>query len=134
MIRPGEKAPVIAASKAQERIHRLSAACLTLPGAIRTDEGDHATFRVSGRVFAYLLNNHHGDGILGVCCKVLSGDNLRLIETNPRKFYLPPYIGSRGWVGLRLDQPAVDWGEVRELLRGSHLLAVPKKSPRKRSI
>jgi phosphoribosylglycinamide formyltransferase-1 len=125
---------VIAANKAQERIGRLSAACLALAGATRTDQGDHAIFRVSGRVFAYLLNNHHGDGILGVCCKVLPGDNLRLIEANPRRFYFPPYIGPRGWVGLRLDLPTVGWAEVRELLHGSHLLAAPKKAPRKRTL
>jgi predicted DNA-binding protein (MmcQ/YjbR family) len=128
-----EEAFVIAANKTQERIRRLSAACLALPGATRTDQGDHASFRVAGRVFAYLLNNHHGDGILGVCCKVLPGDNLRLIETNPDKFYVPAYIGPRGWVGLRLDLRTVDWAEARDLLHGSHLLAAPKKAPRRRS-
>jgi hypothetical protein len=125
---------LIAAATTQARMDRLSELCLALPGATRTDQGEHAAFRVAGRVFAYLLNNHHGDGILGVCCKVLPGDNLRLIEANPGKFYLPPYIGPRGWVGLRLDLPTVDWAEVRELLLGSHLVAAPKKAPRKRAL
>jgi predicted DNA-binding protein (MmcQ/YjbR family) len=114
---------VIAATKAQERIERIAGICLALPGATRTDMGVHASFRVGGKVFAYLLNDHHGDGILGICCKAVPGDNQRLIEANPGKFYMPAYIGPRGWVGLRLDSPSVDWSEVKELLRGSYLLA-----------
>jgi hypothetical protein len=82
------------------------------------------------KLSAYLLDNHHGDGILGLCCKVLPGDNERLIEANPRKFYMPAYIGPRGWVGLRLDLPVIDWSEVEELVRGSYLLAAPKKRSR----
>lgn len=118
---------MIPAPKARARIEKLSTLCLALPAASRTDQGDHASFRVKGKVFAYLLNNHHGDGILGLCCKALPGDNQRLIGADPRKFYMPAYIGPRGWVGLRLDLPAVDWSEVKELLRGSYLLTAPAK-------
>lgn len=114
---------MIAAAKAQERIDKVVEICLTLPGASRTDMGAHASFRVNRKVFVYLLNDHHGDGILGVCCKALPGDNQRLIETNRRRFYMPAYIGPRGWVGLRLDLATVDWAEVKELVRGSYLLA-----------
>jgi predicted DNA-binding protein (MmcQ/YjbR family) len=118
------------APKTRTRIDKLSALCLALANATRTDQGDHAAFRVGNKVFAYLLDNHHGDGILGLCCKVLPGDNERLIEANPRKFYMPAYIGPRGWVGLRLDLPVIDWSEVEELVRGSYLLAAPKKRSR----
>jgi predicted DNA-binding protein (MmcQ/YjbR family) len=118
------------AARNRERIDRLSALCLALPAATRNDTGDHAAFRTRGKVFAYLLDNHHGDGILSVCCKALPGDNQRLIDANPRRFYMPAYIGPRGWVGLRLDLPTVDWSEVKELIRGSYMLAAPKKYTR----
>lgn len=115
------------AAKTRERLSRLAEICLAYPEASRLDQGDHASFLVRKKVFAYYLNNHHGDQIVSVCCKALPGDNQRLIEANPRKFYLPAYIGPRGWAGLRLDLPTVDWAEVKELVRGSYELSAPKK-------
>ena len=109
------------------RLEKLSAICLALPQAVREDQLSHASFRVSKKVFAYYLNNHHGDGIVSVCGKVLSGDNESIIAANPRKFIMPAYIGPRGWVGLRLDRPTVDWSEVKELVRGSYAQIAPKR-------
>jgi hypothetical protein len=111
----------------RERQKKLSAICLALPEAVREDQGPHASFRVGKKVFVYYLNDHHCDGIVGFCCKALPGDNERLIASNPRKFYMPAYVGPRGWVGLRLDRPTVDWGEVTELVRLSYLQTAPKK-------
>src|SRR5437764_15460283 len=101
---------------------RLSKICLALPEAMRTDSGSHASFLVRKRVFAYLLNNHHGDGIVSVACKALPGDNTALAAAQPDRFYLPSYIGSRGWVALRLDIADLDWDEVAELVTGSYHL------------
>lgn len=104
----------------RERLKKLAQICLALPGAAKEELHGHAAFKVRKKTFAYYLNDHHGDGIVSVCCKVLAGDNARLIEGNPRKFYMPAYIGPRGWVALRLDRPTVDWVEVGELVRGSY--------------
>jgi predicted DNA-binding protein (MmcQ/YjbR family) len=114
-------------SKTQERLERLTGICLALPGAIREEMGQHARFLVAKKVFAYYLNDHHGDKIVSVCARVVPGDSERLIALSPHKFYMPAYIGPRGWVGLRLDLPTVDWAEIRELVRGSYALVVPKK-------
>jgi predicted DNA-binding protein (MmcQ/YjbR family) len=116
-----------ARTTASDRKSKLSSICLALPNTTREDQDEHAGFRVGKKVFAYYLHNHHGDGIIGFCCKVLPGENERLIQGNPRKFYMPAYVGSRGWVGLRLDRPSADWAEVKELIRGSYLLTAPKK-------
>ncbi|HEX4038974.1 MAG TPA: MmcQ/YjbR family DNA-binding protein [Acidobacteriaceae bacterium] len=89
--------------------------------------GDHAAFTVRKKTFAYFLNNHHGDGIVSICARVFPGENRRLIAAHPRKFYLPAYIGPRGWVALRLDRGKVDWNEVRDLLTASYLQGAPKK-------
>lgn len=121
---------MIAAAKARERIEKMTGICLALPGTTCIAMGDHAKFQAGGKIFAYLLNNHHRDGILGIWCKALPGDNERLIEANPRKFYMPAYVGPRGWVGLRLDLRSVDWSEARELVRGSYLLVAPKNLAR----
>lgn len=114
-------------TKDQERFEKLTRICLGLPGTVREQMHGHAAFKVGKKTFAYYLNDHHGDGIVSVCCKVLPGDNERLIDANARKFYMPAYIGPRGWVALRLDRATVDWSEVKELLRGSYEQLAPKK-------
>src|SRR5690348_9390338 len=106
------------ASIRSERKAKLSAICLALPEATREDMGEHAGFKIGKKPFVYYLDNHHGDGVVGFCCKALPGENTRLIAMNPRKFYMPAYVGPRGWVGLRLDRPTVDWAEVKELIVG----------------
>ena len=73
------------------------------------------------------MNDHHGDGIVAVACKALPGDNVALASAQPGRFYLPSYIGPKGWVALRLDVGAVDWDEVAELVTGSYLLVAPKR-------
>jgi predicted DNA-binding protein (MmcQ/YjbR family) len=109
-----------------DSLDRLSALCLALPEAKSEDKGDHMAFLVRRKIFAYYLNDHHGDGIVSVCCKVLPGENQQLVNANSRSFYLPAYIASRGWVGLRLDLPRVNWSEVKELVTGSYLQVAPK--------
>ncbi len=79
--------------------------------------GEHADFRVRGKVFAYFLNDHHGDGIVSVCFKAAKGENEIRVREDPRRCYLPAYIGPRGWFGLRLDVGAVNWAEVDHLSR-----------------
>ena len=109
------------------RLERVSKICSALPKSIREVLGKHASFTVVGKTYAYYLNNHHGDGIIGIACKVLPGDNEALIAAQPAKFYMPAYVGPRGWVGLRLDIGGVDWNEVAELLTGSYRLIAPKR-------
>jgi len=109
------------------RLVRLTKLAKALPETTRWYNGEHAAFRVRKRVFAYFMNNHHGDGKVCVACKVLPHDNERLAAAQPERFYLPAYIAHRGWVALRLDVGKVDWGEVDELLRGSYQLIAPKR-------
>jgi hypothetical protein len=109
------------------RLTRVTEIALALPEATRKIYGSHAQFLIRKKTFAYFLDNHHGDGIVGVTCKVLPGDNKALVESQPAKFYLPAYVASRGWVALRLDSGKIDWNEVKELLIGSYLLIAPKR-------
>ena len=109
------------------RLTRVTKTCLAFPEATREIHGSHASFGVRKKVFTYYQDNHHGDGIVGINCKVLKGDNTRLIESEPQKFFMPAYIGSRGWVGLRLDLQDVDWGEVAELVADSYRLVAPRR-------
>ena len=109
------------------RLVRLTKICLALPEATRERYARHAQFLVRKKTFAYYLDDHHGDGIVAVTCKVLPGDNDALARANPTRFYLPAYIGPKGWVALRLDVGEIDWEEVAELVLGSYQLIAPKR-------
>jgi hypothetical protein len=98
------------------RLKRVTTICLALPEATREILGKHAGFLVRKKHFAYYVDDHHGDGIIGINCKVLPGDNARLIAADPK-----------GWVGLRLDRGGIDWEEVSELLTHSYLEIAPKR-------
>jgi len=115
------------APKEDPRLTRFTRICLELPESSRQLMGSHAGFLVRKKIFAYFQNNHHGDGIVGINCKVLPGDNTALIASDPARFYMPAYIGSKGWVGLRLDVGKVDWEEVEELVTHSYRLVAPKR-------
>ena len=103
-----------------ERLVRFTKICLAFRRADREIMVSHARFKVKKKTFAYFLNDHHGDGIVGVLCRVLPGDNTALIKADPKRFYMPAYVGPRGWVGLRLDVGRVNWSEVEELAKGSY--------------
>jgi predicted DNA-binding protein (MmcQ/YjbR family) len=110
-----------------ERLVRLTAICLALPETTRNIQANHAAFLVRSKTFAYFLKDHHSDGIVSVACKVLPGDHLLLSQTHPERYYLPAYIGARGWVGMRLDVGEVDWDEVAEVVFHSYCLTATKR-------
>jgi predicted DNA-binding protein (MmcQ/YjbR family) len=113
--------------KEDPRLARLTRICLALSGARRDVYGKHARFSVRNRTFAYFLSDHHGDGIIGMTCKV-GGQNMQSFLTrDPTRFYVPDYLGPKGWIGLCLDVKPVDWKEVAALVRGSYESVAPKK-------
>lgn len=111
----------------EPRLARLTKICLALPETKRECSRTHASFRARKKVFAYFLNDHHRDGIVSICAKVLPGDNTALVSAQPDRFYLPAYIGPKGWVALRLDAGGIDWKEVAELVAGSYQLTATKR-------
>jgi hypothetical protein len=84
----------------------------------RANARDSTAFLFRKKTFAWFLNDHHGDGMVSVACKALPGENTALAAGHPERFYMPPYIGPRGWVALRLDGTRVDWNEVGGTGRG----------------
>jgi len=113
-------------SKNSKTLGKVSEICLALPGAERTLSGSHATYLVRKKVFAYFLDDHHGDGIVSVCVKSELGENVDRVRLDPERFYLPAYIGPRGWFGIRLDRGRTPWREVAQLVERSYRLTAPK--------
>jgi predicted DNA-binding protein (MmcQ/YjbR family) len=117
---------VTQASKEDKWLARVSDVCLALPEATRELRGDHADFRVRKKVFAYFLNSHHGDGIVSICVKSALGENEDRARKSPIRYYLPAYIGKRGWFGVYLNRDPVDWDEIKSIIALSYRLAAPK--------
>jgi hypothetical protein len=115
------------ASAEDSRLIRLSEICLALPEATRRHEGQHASFSVRDKKFVYYLVDHHGDGIVAICCRAAPGENDALVASDTARFYRPAYIGPRGWVALRLDLGDIDWTEVTDLVTESYRLQAPKR-------
>jgi phosphoribosylglycinamide formyltransferase-1 len=118
-----KKAKALGAGSKRDKVTQI---CLALPSTEHTEKGDHVIYKVRGKVFAYFLDDHHGDGIVSVCVKSELGENQDRARRDPERYYLPAYIGSRGWFGLRLDRGRVDWREVASVVERSYRLTAPK--------
>ena len=104
--------------------------CLALPEAVDRGPGQHAAFEVRGKKFAYYLDDHHGDGRRAVCCRAPAGENHALAAADPERYFIPAYIGPRGWVGYYADLGHENWNEVTELVVESYRLAAPEAARR----
>lgn len=105
---------------------RLRAICLALPEATEKKAWGSPTFRVRGKLFAMYVNDHHGDGIEAVWCNAASGVQAMAVAADPRRYFVPPYVGPRGWIGLRLDgRPS--WRAVTDAVRDGYRAVAPKR-------
>jgi hypothetical protein len=107
---------------------RLRKLCLGLPEAHEVEAWGEPTFRVRNKLFAMYAapNNHHGAGRPSVWCKAAPGNQALMVRAEPQRYFVPPYVGPSGWVGVWLDRDP-DWSEVKELMRDSYRLVAPKK-------
>ena len=114
------------------RRKRLVALCEGLPGATAERAGvQHLAFKVGKKIFAYYTFDHHGDGHIALLCKAPPGEQGRLVNEDPGRYFVPPYVGPKGWVGLRLDSPRIDWRAVKNLLSVAYVLTAPDKLRRR---
>src|SRR5262249_4841590 len=96
---------------------------LALPGAEETVSHTRPCFAVKGKTFVMFMDNHHDDGRLAIWCKAPPGAQGMLVEGAPDRYFVPPYVGPRGWVGARLEAP--DWNEVRACIEEAHAMSAP---------
>ena len=88
----------------ERQIERVRRICLALPETMEKLSHGEPTFFVRKKVFAMFSNNHHNDGHIAVTLPAAIGIQAMLIESEPEKFYRPPYVGVRGWIGVELDR------------------------------
>lgn len=109
-----------------KELDRVRKICLALPEAYEKVAWSAPTFRVADRQFAMWVDNHHGDGVTGIWCKAAPGAQEELVGADPERFFVPPYVGKAGWVGIRLDR-GLDWNVVAGLVREGYLEVAPKR-------
>lgn len=108
----------------EEHLRRLRRMCLAMPGATERLSHGEPTFFARKKVFAMFDNNHHNDGHIAVWIPAEPGAQESLIATSPRKFFKPPYVGVRGWIGIELDR--IDDDELASYLHQAWRLVAPK--------
>ena len=112
---------------AKRPIERLRAICLALPEAVEKEAWGDPTFRVRDKIFAM---EKRGDGRCSVWLKAPPGSQAVLVGADPRQFFVPPYVGHKGWIGVRLDGGpdwSPDWDEVASLVKRSYRMTAPKR-------
>lgn len=99
-----------------------------MPESHEVEAWGEPTFRVRNKLFAMYANadNHHGGGRAAVWCKAGPGNQALMVQADPGRFFVPPYVGPSGWIGIWLDG-AVDWAELADLVRDSYRLVAPKR-------
>ncbi len=124
-VRKGHPTRTISRSGAAP-LTRLRKVCFSLPEVTEKEAWGTPTFRVHDKLFAMFNDDHHGDGRVAVWCKAAMGMQEILIDADPKRFFKPPYVGPKGWIGIVLTG-AVDWNEVHALLAESWRMTAPKK-------
>jgi hypothetical protein len=112
--------------KSAAPLARLREACFALPEVTEKEAWGEPTFRVKEKMFAMFATDHHHDGNIAVWCKAAMGLQEILVDSDPERFFRPPYLGPRGWIGIRLHG-RVDWREVSALLAEAWRLTAPPK-------
>lgn len=109
---------------AEAPIDKLRTICLALPEAVEDAEGvGSPSFKVREKIFAM---HHPHQGRSSMWCKAPAGLQGVLVENEPERFFVPPYVGKNGWVGVWLDVE-LDWGQIRDLVEDSYRMTAPKR-------
>ena len=111
----------------ENRLAKLMEIVKALPEAEATTRtGQHYAFEVRGKKFGYYTVDHHGDGRAALNLKAAPGVQQALVGAEPERFFVPAYLGPRGWLGLDLDAAPIEWAEVTHFLTDAYRLTAPK--------
>jgi hypothetical protein len=117
----------VATARARDReLARVRQVCATLPEVEeRLSHGSPSFFVRGKKTLAMFVDDHHGDGILGIWCAAPPGVQAQMIDEDPDVFFRPPYVGHRGWIGVRLSATVTDT-ELRMILEDAYRVVAPK--------
>jgi hypothetical protein len=108
-------------------LDRLRSVCLALPETTeRPSHGAPSFFVRDKKCFLMVLDDHHGDGRFAIWCAAPAGDQQLLLDADAERFFVPPYVGHRGWLGVRLDR-GLDWDELAGIVEDAYCTVAPKR-------
>ena len=108
-------------------LERLRTVCRSLPETTeRLSHGAPSFFIRDKKCFLMLLDNHHGDGRFAIWCAAPDGHQQLLVGADAERFFVPPYVGHRGWLGVRLDR-GLDWDEVTGIVEDAFCAVAPAR-------
>ena len=111
----------------ERTLARIRELCLALPETSERPSHGAPTFFVRGkRAFLMVLTNHHGDGRFAIWWAAAPGLQQMLVDADPERFFVPPYVGHRGWLGVRLDR-GLDWNELAGIAEDAFAEVAPPK-------
>jgi hypothetical protein len=111
----------------QSVVQRVRELCLALPETSERLSHGHPTFFVRAkRSFVTVLDNHHHDSRFAIWCAAEAGVQEMLVEADPERFFRPPYVGHRGWLGVRLDR-GVHWDELAGIVEDAFAEVAPPR-------
>jgi hypothetical protein len=111
----------------EEQRERIARIVERLPEGEAKRVGQHMSLEVRKKRFGWFTTDHHGDGRVDLNCKASADMHDILRALMPKHFHVPKYVGNKGWVGIWLDLPKVDWAAVEMALRGAYERVAPKK-------
>ena len=114
----------------RERLERLREICLALPDAAEKEAWGDPTWRVRDKIFAMQKGNYPA-GRPSVWMKAREGVQEMLVASDAVSFFVPPYVGHKGWIGVWMDTPRINWPLVADLIAESHALVGPKRKRRR---
>lgn len=107
-------------------LKRVRALVAALPETSEKLAWNAPTFRVREKMFAMFVDAHHGDGRLALWCKAPPGAQDALVRAQPDHFFVPPYVGKGGWIGIHLNR-GLEWGAIAALLEEGWRMTAPKR-------
>jgi hypothetical protein len=111
----------------ERTLARIREICLALPETSERLSHGAPTFFVRGKqAFLMVLTNHHGDGRFAIWCAAAAGMQEMLVEADAERFFVPPYVGHRGWLGVRLDR-GLDWDELAGIAEDAYAEVAPAR-------
>ena len=118
---------MVRAAERERTLKRIREICLSFPETSERLSHGAPTFFVRGKkAFLMVLTDHHGDGRFAIWCAAADGMQKMLVDADPERFFVPPYVGHRGWLGVRLDR-ALDWDELAGIAEDAYAEVAPTK-------
>src|SRR5687767_5061364 len=112
---------------AKKALDRVRAICLALPETSERPSHGAPTFFAGSKTFVMFMDDHHDDGRLAIWCSAPLGAQGDLVRADGERFFVPPYVGHRGWLGIRLDRD-VDWHELAQLIEDGYRMVATKRA------